>query len=434
MRPLRRLSLLWLLAVPLGAHAADDPELVALRERVAQLEEQNRQILAALAARPAATAAASATPAAAAASAPVTSSAKSRIDFYGFLRLDGIYDSSQASAIQTPFFIVNRDGSGGGQDSLNWHARLTRFGMNFAAPQLGASELRVGGKLEVDFQNGGSESRAIPRMRHAYLTAAWGQNTLLVGQTWDLISPLLPSVNADTLMWNAGNLGDRRPQIRLTRSGELGATTFTLAGALGASGSIDAQNVDGDRLRDGDDAVLPSLQARVGLAGSSSLGKWSAGLSGHYALYELSTPLLGDDSFSGYSVNLDFQLALGSRLGLQGELWTGRNLADFRGGIAQSLNLATGEEIESRGGWLELGLKWSDAYSLFAGVTLDDPENGDLPADARSWNGAAYVGNRYRVTPELTVGLDYLHWETEYTGALDDGNDDRLNLYFIYNL
>ena len=190
MRTLIRLGLLGLLVAPAAVKGEGEGELAALRERVAQLEEQNRQILAALAAQPRTT---SPTDAPAPVAAPVTSVAKSRIDFYGFLRLDGIYDSSQASAIQTPFFIVNRDASGGDQDSLNWHARLSRFGMNFTAPTPGESEARIGGKLEFDFQNGGSESRAIPRMRHAYLTAAWGETTLLVGQTWDVISPLLPS-------------------------------------------------------------------------------------------------------------------------------------------------------------------------------------------------------------------------------------------------
>jgi hypothetical protein len=54
-----------------------------------------------------------------------------------------------------------------------------------------------------------SESRAVPRIRHAYGEMRWDEFSILFGQTWDVISPLLPTINDDSLMWNAGNLGDR---------------------------------------------------------------------------------------------------------------------------------------------------------------------------------------------------------------------------------
>src|SRR6059036_1156480 len=97
---------------------------------------------------------------------------QSRIQFYGFLRLDLIYDDSRPDTSQTPFFILSEDPSLGiaGQENFTMHPRLTRFGVNYLGPHVKALEdAALGGKLELDFQNGGRESRPIIRIRHAYL-------------------------------------------------------------------------------------------------------------------------------------------------------------------------------------------------------------------------------------------------------------------------
>ncbi|NJL28211.1 MAG: hypothetical protein HC897_10115 [Thermoanaerobaculia bacterium] len=275
----------------------------------------------------------------------------------------------------------------------------------------------------------------MPRLRHGYLTLGWEHDTLLIGQTWDLISPLFPTVNADTLMWNAGNLGDRRPQIRYTHAAKQDQGQWVLQGALAATGAIDGQDLDADGVRDGDDAVLPNVQVRIGYSGKtgSGNGKWGLGLSGHYGRQELRTPVAGEDRFESTSLSLDFMAELTPRLSLQGELWTGSNLGDFRGGIGQNLDTATGEEIDSSGGWVELGFKASDLYSFYLGTTQDDPDDDFLGNGRPIKNGASYLVNRFRLAPAFTIGLDYLRWKTEYK-SFEEGVDNRLNLYFIYNL
>ena len=103
--------------------------------------------------------------------------------------------------------------------------RLTRLGIDWSGPQIAKlGNAKLIGKLETDFQNGGTESRQIIRIRHAYVRLDWERFSMLAGQTWDLVSPLFPTVNGDTLQWNAGNVGDRRPQLRVSsRPDELGA-------------------------------------------------------------------------------------------------------------------------------------------------------------------------------------------------------------------
>lgn len=86
----------------------------------------------------------------------------------------------------------------------------------------------------------------------------------------------------------------------------------------------------------------------------------------------------------------------------------------------------------SRGGWVEVGGDLAARYALFAGVTADAPDEDDLPAGGRSWNGAWYLVNRFSAGRPFVLGADYLRWRTEYRG-LPDGTDNRVNIYAIYN-
>jgi hypothetical protein len=265
--------------------------------------------------------------------------------------------------------------------------------------------------------------------RHAYLTVAWERSTLLLGQTWDLISPLYPEVNADTLMWNAGNLGDRRTQVRWTL--EPAGAGLAFAAAAGLTGAVDDQDLDGNGVRDGEDAALPNLQARLGWSRPVATGSLALGAWGYTAREEVQTPVGGETDFDSFAVGVDFSVPLPGSLAVRGELWTGENLSDIRGGIGQAVNTATGEEIASRGGWAELGWKSDSPYSIYAGGTLDDPDDDDLRPGDRSENSAWYLVQRLDFGRAFRVGLDYLHWTTDYVG-LDEGIDNRLNLYIVY--
>ncbi len=195
-----------------------------------------------------------------------------RFRLYGFPRLDLIFTDSRLSPNnQFPFFVFSEDPSvqAENDEELDIHARLTRLGVDIERDSIPAIPTSsVSGKIELDFQNGGSESREAVRMRLAYLSIKDKSGfSLLAGQTWDLIAPLYPSVNTDSLMWNAGNLGDRRPQLRLgyeTAIADLGSVD--LAVAIARLGAINDRDLDGDGTADGIDSGKPMIQARFGVA------------------------------------------------------------------------------------------------------------------------------------------------------------------------
>ena len=351
---------------------------------------------------------------------------RSEISFYGFVRMDAIFDDSRASDFQTPTFVRPEHDDAEGRSNFTFHPRLTRIGLNFRVPDVldSLAGARLTGRIETDFQNGGRESRAVLRYRHAFLRLNWGPHSLLGGQTSDLISPLIPSVNADTLMWDAGNLGDRRMQLRYSYDPTAG---FSFRAALGLTGAVDGQDADGNGILDGEASTSPNFQGRVGYNSSRVLlGAWA-----HYAKLHTDVSYGGKNDFEGYSYGGDFEFRFTPQISLRGEIWAGSNLRDVRGGIGQSFNTATGKEIDSRGGWMELGLR-SGPYGFSTGYTLDDPKNGHVPSEAATENRAWYVTNQFRLAPPLTLGIDYLYWWTHFKG-LNKGTDNRLNVYAIYD-
>lgn len=359
--------------------------------------------------------------------------------FYGFFRADMDYDTSRmALSGNLPMWVLSEDPKVAGQNqpNLNFHPRLTRLGLEASPSQRIAflGRTKVNGKLEVDFHNAGSESRAIPRIRHAYVELRGERLDLLAGQTWDLISPLFPTPNDDTMMWNVGNLGDRRPQFRLTWEIPARASRWAVASAFTLPGAVDARDLDNDGVRDGEASGKPGIQMRVGY----SLPSWvsgqnlQVGLWGHRQWAKTTKPIAGHRFFNSYSIGIDYLFPLTHQLQVRGETWLGQDLSDLRGGIGQGVNPSTGREIRSRGGWIEISFRRTPEHSLHFGYLLDDPIDRDIPQEGRTQNSAFYLANRYLLGKGVDLGLDYLYWVTHYKG-LKRGIDSRINFFIRYS-
>ena len=375
----------------------------------------------------------------------------SDIQFYGFLRMDMAYNTSRMSDTQIPVFVLSEDPNAPGaapenQSEFTLYTRMTRFGLNLGGGEVEAiGSPKLTGRIEVDFYGGpASDSRNMFRMRHAWARLQWGNFLLLAGQTVDLISPLYPFVNADMLMWGTGNLADRRPQTRAEYTLPIGGSQLFIQGAAGLTNAIDRKDLDKNGVPDGEVSGLPTLQGRLALRlplwktddGAShplEIGAWA-----HQAWEELDAPLNGteEDGFQSSVVGVDVKLPLyRDRLTLTAEGWTGKNLSDVRGGILQGINTRTGAEIRATGGFAQLS--WTTTKTerykniLHAGIAMDDPDEEDLNKGGRDLNYAVY-GAVESVFGHFTLGIEYLHWVTEYVG-FGNGTSDRINLYTVYN-
>ena len=364
----------------------------------------------------------------------------SPIRFYGFFRLDTYYQTGRSSSVIVPTTIAPEGGPiDDHDDDFAFDARLTRFGFEIDAGRIGDADVMA--KLETDFANfpsGPPESRPTPRIRLAYVNMDFGNVTLRMGQDWDVISPLYPAVNSETLMWNTGNLGDRRPQaqVRLL-TGAPEEAQFSLILSAGLTGAVNNQDLDAGTPfseRDGFDAGHPHLQGRAGVSFNSWVDGKRAGLGvwGAFGRLETDIPIAGDDHFTSWVVGLDLELPLLDRLTLRGEAWFGEALGDFRGTIGQAINTTSGDEIGGWGGFAEIVWQVTDEFRLSFGGSMDNVDDGDLSSGGRDLNWAVWVGSVYQFASQFKAGLDVIFWETQY---LDSGlgNLVRINFYTQLN-
>lgn len=378
----------------------------------------------------------------------------SKFKLYGFLRLDAYWDDSRPNNTQTIGWIRSEDpaalaagiGAKDDDDTLTIHPRLTRIGLDLdggTVEPLG--DARLTGKVEIDFYNNGllgqAESRSAIRMRHAWTQLAWGGFSLQAGQDNDVISPIFPVVNNDLVMWGAGNLGDRRPQVRFELAPAIGGGRVVVQGEVGLTGADDNVDLDtgtiGAGYRDGEASGLPTLQGRVAFRhpvfatrSNLEIGAW------YHRAWEDTDTQFGpglEDEFDSFAYGADVQIPLWTdRVWLKGEIWGGRNLDDVRGGIFQGINATTGSEIRSRGGFAELGVAAASWVTLFGGISRDNPIDSDLNAGGRKANDIWYVATRSDFGP-VQLGLEYLNWTTKYRG-FGEGDDHRIGCFIAYRL
>jgi hypothetical protein len=368
----------------------------------------------------------------------LTASGKSFLKFYGFIRMDAIYDDSRPNNTQTIAWVRSEDPTAPGgfvkdRADLAMHPRLTRFGFDLDAGKVESLGAKVTGKIEVDFYNSGltgqSESRAALRMRHAWVKLGWENTSVTAGQREDLISPIFPIVNADLVMWGAGNLGDRRPQVRIEHTAMEG--NLVLGAMVGLTGADDNADLDANTYRDGESAARPTVQLRAGYkfaAGGGKKGEF--GIWAHDAKDDPDASILGHGHFDSQAFGIDLHLPVTETMTVRGELWQGRNLDDVRGGIFQGVNAATGDEVASRGGWVEFGYKAGKVWGVHVGHSFDNPHDGDISAGGRTENRIWYVANRFDFDP-VEFGLDFLHWHTKFKGQRG-GLDNRVQAYVAY--
>lgn len=347
----------------------------------------------------------------------------STLTFYGFFHVEAANDTARLNSPETPQF-VNPEGGDNDEAQFTLHAELTRLGATFDGPTLaGLGDAKVGGRIEVDFQEGGSESRARLRMRRAYGQLTWDDWGLLVGQDWDLISPQMPFVNQDTLLWNAGNTGDRRTQVRLTYGQ---GTGVNFGVALAAAGAVENRTVVGG-LTSGEASGRPMIQARLGY---KTEGGVNVGLWGHQSEERFDNGS-GEEDFDSNSFGVDFFVPFNDgATWLKGEAYSGENVDDIRGGIAQGVN-AAGDEIASTGGWLEIGHHLNENWTVAIGATQEDPDEDDLANGARDTNSVVYGGARWQ-QGDVKIALELMNWTTEYVGGAE-GDALRAVLWFRYS-
>ena len=358
----------------------------------------------------------------------------------GYVKLDASWDDSRTSTGNFARWVeseqTNKD-----DDEFNMTARQTRLALNFGDVEVEGVKTR--GKVEVDFygDSEAAENKAEPMLRHAFLELEWPDYDLelLAGQSSDVISPLNPSTVNYTVLWWNGNVGYRRPQVRLTKGFKFEnplLERIELQAAMTRNIGHDGPFDPGDT---GEDAGTPGLQWRAAASFKLLTEKPTViGVSGsvHCEEYDTAADDEGEE-YESLSVNLDVVVPVLDWLTVKGELYSGQNVDAFLGGIGQGLNVAEETEIDSMGGWVSAEIRPGQGstlapWSFNLGLGLDDPDNDDLSAGDRSRNFAYYGNANYDLGAGVSAGLELMRLETDYEGQ-NDGEATRVQFAMIYS-
>ncbi|MDP8245685.1 MAG: DcaP family trimeric outer membrane transporter [Candidatus Hinthialibacter antarcticus] len=351
-------------------------------------------------------------------------SSKYGANLYGYVKLDASYDDSRLQPGNYALYALS-DSSGSDDDEFNVTANQSRLGFDLIGPTIGNAE--TGGKIEFDFYGGGAENKAHMRMRHAYAQIDWPEYemSLLAGQTWDVISPLVPATLNFPVAWSAGNIGARRPQLRLTKNYSMTESTdLLLQAAITRTIGDDVAGQD-----TGSDSGFPGVQGRLAYSFPLLTDKpTTIGVSGHYGQEEHDGI---NKDLDTWSLNVDVDFPIWERIGLKGEFFTGTNLDTYFGGILQGVNTTIGEELPTTGGWAALSVTPMDKVNLNFGATYESPDDFYVMTDGRTQN-SSYFGNIYYMfDPSLILGFEASYWDTKYKD-LDDGDALRFQTSVIY--
>ena len=316
-------------------------------------------------------------------------------------------------------------------------AKQTRLGVKLDGG--GSDAVAVSGVIEFDFYGAGGETTSGPTLRKAYMEFKTSAVDILAGQTSDVISPIVPTTLNRIVLWKSGDIGYRRPQIRLTKAVEVADDT-KLKLAVSANRSMGSGKPGGETVG------MPSFQGRVAV-GTKLMGNYmELGVSGLMGREEATS--IADTTIYELDqsvVAVDVSLPLGDMVTLKGQYFTGKNLAKYVGGIGQGIAEIEDEdtgstelvEIEASGWWAQVTVKPVENWQFNVGAGSDDPklDKDDIAGNDLEKNTTYYGNAIWTVAPAATIGVEYAMFETEYLledDTTESYQNNRVQLSFMY--
>ncbi len=355
--------------------------------------------------------------------------------FYGYIKLDASYDSAMTNDGNYVYYVLPY-AEGEEDDEFNMTAKQTRLGIKLDGG--GSDAVAVSGVIEFDFYGGGAENKPNPMLRKAYMQFKTPAVDILAGQTSDVISPIVPTTLNYIVLWKSGDIGYRRPQIRLTR-------TMKVADDTKLKLAVSANRSMGQDKNGGETVGMPSFQGRVAVSTKLMGGVAELGVSGLMGREEATS--VADTTTHELDqsvVAVDVSLPLGDMFSFKGQYFTGKNLGQYLGGIGQGIAEIPDEgagstelvEIEASGWWGQLTVQPTDELQINVGMGTDNPElpEGDT-ANELERNTTFYGNLLWTVAPSAVIGVEWAGFETQY--VLEDGTtecyeNNRLQLSVMY--
>ncbi|MCA9734609.1 MAG: hypothetical protein H6696_15220 [Deferribacteres bacterium] len=357
---------------------------------------------------------------------------KSKYDvtFYGFVKAEAIYETSE-TAVGDWFLFARPDGSPqSDQEIFTMNARHTRLGMKFANP-VGEDGAKVTGLVEFDFAGGFPNSstaarQPLVRLRHAWVQISKGNWESRFGQDWALISGPFPNTASFVVGAGKGNLWMRFPQIKVTYAGKPMKVALSINRPM--AGNIKYDNFAGgsfDPVGDGERSGMPWFMGRAWFnAGSAKLSA-----SFHYGSEQINDLSGNPHDKPSFSINADAEFSSGP-LAFTIRGFKGENLNSFFGGVFQgfSSDATSVNNVASMGGWAQAKYTINPKWSATIGGGLDDPEDDYVSRTRNDW----FFGNiAYNAYEAVTFMLETQYLKTSYKTS-DAGTSNRFQFVTYY--
>ena len=354
---------------------------------------------------------------------------------YGYINVATSYETNRTVMGDFALYSRSPDLDGGGHSGFHIDPKSSRLGMKINGPDLEwcCRPVKTSAVFEIDFQGAnyaGPRNRGAVMQRRAFVDFTQEDTRLLIGQEWDVVSPLVPQSLNYVPGSYVGNVGYRRAQIRLERTRKWDSDFSTIWQiAL-------CDNVPTDYLTDGVNIAnsgWPMFQGRFATSFGHNIHAdcrpYTVGISGHVG------ELTHDYSYYSnlrrrhetWSVNLDVEVPLTTRFQLTGELYTGANLSPLLAGIGQGVDLlsprANGgynfdpHSAKASGGWINLNFKMTKKFQMNAGYSIERMKDiiaSSFNATARDKNQMLFLNGIYNWSDNFLTGLEVSQWRTDW--------------------
>jgi hypothetical protein len=348
-----------------------------------------------------------------------------KLRLYGFIKTDFVFDDSRTNDVDATTFVLPEQSTPNDRQ-FGATVKNSRLGLDLEGPKLWGGNIK--GKLEIDFFDKTTDNAFKPRVRHLYadlVSAGW---SLLIGQSWDVVGPLGPAtLNTNGWLWNAGNIGFRRTQARLTYKSGI-SERWGIALQMSINRNIGVSN---SSLNTGDDSGWPLLEARMSMTKKTMSGRvLELGLGGLYGEEEIDRQ--GEAPGGRWRARQsgvvgDFLVPISHPLTLQGEFYVGTNLDALLAGIGQGVNLLKETGIRTSGGWAQISYKILGSLTLNSGFGVDRVDNGDINSGDKASNQVFFFNVFFSPIEPLGFGAEFSDWRTRYL-ALEVADNNKLQV------
>ena len=384
---------------------------------------------------------------------------------YGYINVSTSYETERTVLGDFALYSRSPELDGGGHSGFHIDPKSSRFGVRIDGPSFSwrCHKIDTSALAEVDFQGSnyaGTRNRGALMLRRAFIDLTHEDIRLLIGQEWDVVSPLVPQSLNYVPGSNAGNLGYRRAQIRLERNRKWNSCYSTIWQiAL-------CDNVPADYLTDPSVNIAnsgwPQVQGRFAVSylnPCSDLAPFTVGISAHAGemTHDYRNYAIDKRRHESWSVNLDVDVPLSKRLRFSTELYTGTNLSAMLAGIGQGVDLFSpgSNQFDPRsagayGGWANLNYMVTKKFQMNVGYCAERMEDmvGSTSTSvanqysARDKNQILFLNGIYNWTDNFMTGLEVSQWRTDWhtydatTNVIRDvepGETTRIDLLVRYS-